>query len=465
MPVNDAGRSLWADTMPADELASPPGATFDTDVDVAIVGAGFSGLWTAWYLLRRDPALRVLVIDREHVGFGASGRNGGWCSALLPMSLDQIAARNGAAEATRFQAAMHDAIGEVGRFAAAHGDAAMFHRGGTIDLARSAPQRDRLRHEFDDLGRYGFGTADYRWLEADEAAEICRATDVVGAVQTPHCATIHPLRLVHALARAVVGAGATIAEGVTVQQIGEHRLVTDHGMVRADTIVRATEGYTCTLAGERRTMLPIYSLMIATEPLHDDVWAEIGLADRPTFADGRHLIIYGQRTADGRFAFGGRGAPYHFGSAVRPEFDTDESIRRLLAQSLRQMFPVIGDASITHHWGGVLGASRDWHASVRFDRTTGFASAGGYVGDGVTTTNLAGRTLAALITDSDDDADRELVTLPWVGHQGRKWEPEPLRWLGVNMARSAARLADCAEYRTGRNSRLWGGVVTTLLRR
>lgn len=451
--------------MPADEVAVPPadGPRFDDAVDVAIVGAGFTGLWTAWYLLRRDPTLRVTIVEREHIGFGASGRNGGWCSALLPMSLDQIAGHGGESAAKRFQTAMHDTVDEIGIFAAEHGDDAMFHRGGTIDLARSAPQRDRLRHELDMLRRYGFGDDDYRWLDADEARSVCGASAVVGGLSTPHCATIHPLRLVHALAKAVIAAGATICEGVTVTEIGERRLVTDHGTIRADTIVRATEGYTCTLPGEHRTMLPIYSMMIATEPLPDRVWDSIGLGDRPTFADGRRLIIYGQRTADGRFAFGGRGAPYHFGSRIRPEFDTDDNIRGLLAETLRELFPAMGDASITHHWGGVLGASRDWHASVRYDRTTGHASAGGYVGDGVATTNLAGRTLAALITHSDDDADRDLVRLPWVGHRWRSWEPEPLRWLGVNLARGAARLADRTENRTGRTSRLWGGVVDAVL--
>ena len=202
--------------------------------------------------------------------------------------------------------------------------------------------------------------------------------------------------------------------------------------------------------------------MVATEPLPDDVWAEIGLTDRPTFADGRHMVIYGQRTVDGRFAFGGRGAPYHFGSAIRPEFDTDDRVRSLLSSALRDLFPAIGDAEITHHWGGVLGAPRDWHCSVRFDRRSGLGSAGGYVGDGVSTSNLAGRTMASLITGAGDP---DLTTLPWVGHRSRRWEPEPLRWIGVNGVRTAARLADRSESRTGRESRLWGGLVDTLLGR
>ena len=284
----------------------------------------------------------------------------------------------------------------------------------------------------------------------------------------PHCGTVHPLRLVHALARAVAAAGVRIVEGVRVEAIESRRVVTTHGPIRAGTIVRATEGYTARLPGARRDLLPLYSLMIATEPLPEAVWDEIGLANRPTFADGRNLIIYGQRTADGRFAFGGRGAPYHFGSRISSHFDHDDPIAELLMDSLRRLFPAAAEARITHHWGGVLGAARDWHCAVRYDATTGLASAGGYTGDGVSTTNLAGRTLAALIAPEhgdDEHGDAELVRLPWVGHRSPRWEPEPLRWLGVNAGRLAARRADESEAVHGRESRLWGRAMSLILGR
>jgi glycine/D-amino acid oxidase-like deaminating enzyme len=231
--------------------------------------------------------------------------------------------------------------------------------------------------------------------------------------------------------------------------------------VRCEVIVRATEAYTTQFADRHRDLIPIYSMMIATEPLAEQQWASIGLAERPTFADGRHLIIYGQRTADGRLAFGGRGAPYHWGSAISPSFDTDRRVRDLLAASLFDLFPSIAGTSITHHWGGPVGVPRDWHCSVTFDRTIGVATAGGYVGDGLATTNLAGRTLADLITGTGSD----LVALPWVGHRSRRWEPEPLRWAGVNLGRRAAAAADRSEARTDRPSFVWGTVLNALLRR
>ena len=455
-------RSLWSDSLPDAERASGAPLDGDADVDVAIVGGGLTGLWTAWYLLAADPSLRVAVVERETIGFGASGRNGGWCSALLPMSHERLAHRHGPAAAVRMQQAMHRNVAAVGEFVDrnAGAGAGIFHLGGTIDLARNLPQRDRLAAEVEHLHDLGFDTDDYRWLDADEARSRCRATDVLGATWTPHCATVQPLRLTHLVARAACDGGAVIHEHTAATRIEERRVTTSRGTIRAEVVVRATEGYTSQLQGERRTLLPIYSLMIATEPLDDATWDAIGLADRPTFTDGRHLVIYGQRTADDRLAFGGRGAPYHFGSTVRPEYDTDPRVRELLTRSLHELFPATRAAEITHHWGGVLAAPRDWTCSVAFDANTGFASAGGYVGDGVGTTHLAGRTLAALITGAHDD---ELLRLPWVGHRSRRWEPEPLRWIGVNLGRTAAAYADAAEGRTNRTSRFWTRLWTRLM--
>ena len=458
-------RSLWVDTLPADERCTDGSASPPTDADVVIIGAGYTGLWTAWYLRERRPDLRIVVLEAEHVGFGASGRNGGWSSAILPMSLDSIAHRHGAAAAHRMQAAMHRTVDEIERFASDHAPTGVFHRGGTLDVARSVPQRARLREHVAEMHRHGFGDDDYRWLDRVDTEARVRMTDTLGAVWTPHCGTVHPLRLAHALARAVAAAGVEIVEGVRVEAIESGRVTTTHGPLRADTIVRATEGYTATLPGLRRDLLPIYSLMIATEPLPDAVWDRIGLADRPTFADGRHLIIYGQRTADGRFAFGGRGAPYHYGSRISPDFDHDDRIAERLATSLRRLFPAVADATITHHWGGVLAAPRDWHCAVRYDARSGLASAGGYAGDGVSTTNLAGRTLAALIGGAQRDGDDELIRLPWVGHRSRRWEPEPLRWSGVNVGRMAARRADESEAAHGRESRVWGRAMSLILGR
>ena len=425
-----------------------PALARDVHADVAVIGAGYTGLWTAYYLLERDPRLRVVVVEAEYAGFGASGRNGGWCSALFPVSLDTLARENGRDAAIAQYRAMQGSVSEIGRVVEAEGIDCDWAMGGTVVLARSQPQLARAEAEFAESSRFGFGAEDVTLLDAEQARGHVNATGVVGGVYTPHCAAIHPRKLAWSLADAVAARGGAVYERSRVISIEPGCVRTATASVRADVIVRATEGYTANLPGYERALAPVYSLMIATEPLADSVWDEIGLARRQTFADERHLIVYGQRTADGRLVFGGRGAPYHFGSRIDPAYDEVPGVFAGLQRSLVELFPVLTGTTVTHAWGGPLGVARDWHASVGLDRDTGMAWAGGYVGDGVSTTNLAGRTLADLVTGSDS----ALTRLPWVGHRSRRWEPEPLRWLGANAALRAMQWADAAEARRGRPS-------------
>ena len=440
--------SLWHDTAD-DDWAPRPGLPGDLDVDVAVVGAGYTGLWTAYSLARADPSLRIAVLEREVAGFGASGRNGGWCSALFPASVSWLARRYGAERAVGQHRAMQHAVDEVGRAAAEEGIDCGFAKGGTVTASRTSTQLERARAEVAEARRWGFGEDDLVLLGAAEAGDRLAARDVLGATYTPHCAAIHPARLVRGLARAVERRGVTVHERTDVVSIEPGVVTTDRGRVRADVVVRATEGFTAQLPGLRRALAPVYSLMIATEPLPEQVWARIGLAGRETFTDQRHLVVYGQRTQDGRLAFGGRGAPYHFGSRIRPEQDREPDVFAALHRVLVDLLPATEGAAVTHSWGGPLGIARDWCASVGLDKGTGLAWAGGYVGDGVSTTNLAGRTLADLVLDRDSD----LVRLPWVNHRSPRWEPEPLRWLGVSAALAMMTGADAEERRTGRPSR------------
>jgi glycine/D-amino acid oxidase-like deaminating enzyme len=453
--------SVWAATVPDAMRVTGSPLDGDLDVDVAIVGAGYTGLWTAYYLAAADPHLRIAVLERDVVGFGASGRNGGWCSALLATGIGTLARRHGRGPAIAMQTAMYETVDEVGRVIVAEGIDAHYAKGGTVTLARTEAQEQRLTEELAEARSFGFGEEHLRRLSAEEARACCRATGTRMALYTPDCAAIHPLRLAHGLAGAVQRMGVRICEHTTVTSIEPARLRTDRGVVRADVTVLATEAYGAQLPGRRRTIAPVYSLMVATDPLGEDRWAEIGLGDRPTFTDARHTIIYGQRTADGRLAFGGRGAPYHYGSRIDPSFDTDERVRGLLVDTARELFPVLGSVAFPFHWGGPLGIPRDWQCSVTFDRGQGLAVAGGYVGDGVATTNLAGRTLADLVTGRPSD----LVALPWVGHQSRKWEPEPLRWIGVNAGLRVAAWADAAESRPGHRPRaaaMWRRILAAL---
>ena len=441
--------SLWHDTAD-DDFEPRPALPGPASYDVVVVGAGLTGLWSAYYLQQADPGLRIAVLEQEVAGFGASGRNGGWCSALFPTSWSTLAARGGPDGARRQHRAMQETVREVGRVAEAEGIDAQYHRGGTVVLAHTRVQLARMTAEVDTAHDRGFTEDDLRLLGPAEAQEQLSTTGALGATFTPHCAAIHPARLVRGLARVVERLGVHLFEQTRVHAIEPGVVRTDAGDVRAEVVLRATEGYTARLRGLRRAVAPVYSLMVATEPLPEETWAAIGLSDRPTFSDGRHLVIYGQRTADGRIAFGGRGAPYHFGSRIRASYDVEPRVFEDLRDVLTTMLPQLAGVRFTHQWGGCLGIARDWAASVGLDRGTGIGWAGGYVGDGVATTNLAGRTLADLVTGAGSD----LVSLPWVGHRSRTWEPEPLRWLGVNAGLRAMSMADAEEASTGRESTL-----------
>jgi glycine/D-amino acid oxidase-like deaminating enzyme len=422
--VNYSALSLWHETTPTDWSARRA-LSGEVEVDVAIVGAGFTGLWTAYYLSRARPEMRIAIVEAEVAGFGASGRNGGWCSALFPVDLGDEQA-----------AVMRATVDEVLRIAAEEGIDCHAAKSGTISLIRNRAQLKRVR------------ASGAHVLTPAQTAQHVRASRVLGSTFTPDCAVIHPARLVRGLADVVARRSVTIYEKSPVLRVQPGEVRTAVGTVRAKYVVRATEGFTPKLPRLARAIIPVYSLMVATEPLSEATWDRIGLASRPTFTEQRHRVSYGQRTADDRLVLGGRGAPYHLGSKVAPGYDRAPRVFAKLQETVIDLFPALDKARFTHAWGGPLGISRDWHPSVGLDRTTGMAWAGGYVGDGVSTTNLAGRTLADLILSRNS----RLVRLPWVDHKSPLWEPEPLRWVGVNAGLRAMTMADAEERFTGRPS-------------
>jgi glycine/D-amino acid oxidase-like deaminating enzyme len=423
--------SFWHETVP-DDLAPRAALGGDIRVDVAIIGGGLTGLWTAYYLLAQSPGLSVAVLEKEIAGFGASGRNGGWCSALFPRSTASLAEAHGLDAALAMRRAMIATVDEVGRVASDEGIDCDFAKGGTVAFARTPVQARAADVEVAEAAHFGVDPLERR----------------AASVFDPNCARVHPAKLVRGLARAVERRGGTVYEQTEVLDWEAGSVRTARGTVSAASVIVATEGYGATLPKTRRGILPLYSLMIATEPLPESTWTDIGIEHGQTFTDYRHLLVYGQRTADNRFAFGGRGARYHWGSAIRPGYDRVPRVFEHLRNALAELFPEAKDAAVTHRWGGPLGVPRDWHASVRYDPQSGIGAAGGYVGDGLSTTNLAGRTLADLVLGKTS----ELTTLPWVGHDSPDWEPEPLRFVGANLGMLAMEAADVEERVTSRAS-------------
>ncbi len=447
--------SLWWSTL--DQPVTPrPSLREHLDVDVAIVGGGFTGLWSARELKRRDPSLRIAVLEKSVCGFGASGRNGGWASAIYPLGDEAVLARYGPDVFSHLRLELQRAVRSLGEAIALDDIDAHFVQGGTLTFARNVVQAQRLRESVVAAHEHGASPEDLRWLDEKEAAEHGSLSGSLGATYSPHCARIHPARLVRGLAEVNERLGVKIFENTAVTRLvggNAHRkpeAVTSGASVHARFLLRATEGFTTTLPGERRRVAPIYSLMIASDVQSRQFWDEVGFRHYETFADDRHLIIYGQRTKDDRVAFGGRGALYHFGSTVEERFDQSAKVFGALETTLRELFPSL-EGHITHRWGGPIAMPRDLSPSVLVDYHSGLASAGGYTGDGVTLSYVAANCVADLLCTPGTDTS--FTTLPFVHHESRRWEIEPLRWMGINAGLGLARWADRVEQRQRRSSR------------
>ncbi len=423
--------SLWMNQLD-DPLEARPSLEESLEVDVAIVGAGYTGLWTAYYLKRRAPQLRVAIVEAETAGFGASGRNGGWLMGNL-LGEDGLLAGLPPERRRAGYDLLHGIPDEVARVLQEEGIDCDYRKGGVLYCAaRYLEQERRLRAYLHDLYAEGLDESDYRWLTPQELDQQLRIPGSYRAIHSPHCATIQPARLARGLARAVERLGVRLFEKSRVLHWQRGLLRTERGELRAEWIVPAVEGYAASLPPLGHYQLPVQSLLVATEPLPSSVWAEIGLERGQAFSEFSRQVTYGQRTADDRLAFGARGG-YRFGGKLRSDFSLDDEEVGLRRYLFGELFPLLKDARISHTWGGNLGMARRFRPHMLLDRASGIALSGGYGGEGVGASNLGGRTLAALILGEDS----ELLRQPWVlGERPldslARWEPEPCRWLGYN---------------------------------
>lgn len=424
----------------------------DAEADVVVIGAGMSGLWTAHHLTNTRPDLRVIVLEAEHVGFGASGRNGGWLSQLIPGNRTHYAAGPAGPEGVaRLQQAMLDGITDVVRVAGEHGLEIDAHRGGNLVVATNKAGLARLEARRAADLTHGLAPERVLRLAAVEVAAHIDVRGATGGLHYPDVTRINPAKLVVGLAAVLEARGVVIHEHTRVTEIEPGRVVAGNQVVRAPHILITTEGYSGPLLGARR-IIPVNSSMIATQPLTDEQWSRIGWTGLDCLSDAAHTFIYAQRTADGRIAIGGRGSPYRFGSGTGGDGRTPASTVELLHTRLRTYFPDV-HFNVAHAWSGVLGVSRDWCTSVTYDPSTGVGQSVGYAGHGVTTAYAATKSLADLVLGLDTDATR----LPWVGYRSRRWEPEPIRWVGVHSMYRLFRVADWWEERRDATQTCWIG--------
>ncbi len=441
-------RSLWLDGVPS-HLSPRPHLPGDASCDVAIVGAGFTGLWTAYYLKTVAPELDVAIVEREIAGFGASGRNGGTVGGGLSGNPRVYARHHDAGLVRKAERLTYQAVDDIAQVVEKEGIDCGWKKGGWLRVAVTPAQRERIDGFIEEKRRWGAEPEDWRLLERDEVERHVRMPGALAGLFTPHAARVDPGRFVRGLADAVERLGVAVYEKTAAVRIEPGRVVTPHGIVRARHVVRATEAFTVQLPGERRRFLPLYSLMIATEPLSPEVWSSIGLEDRETIADLGHLFFYGQRTTDDRLALGGRAAPYRFGAPLDERYERQPEVAQRLTRAIAERFPAAAGAKITHHWGGAIAVPRDWCMSARYDPSTGMGWAGGYSGGGVLSAHLAGRVMADLVLRRTTD----LTGLPWVGHRTRLWEHEPLRLIACRSIVAVQRSADEVERHSARTAR------------
>ncbi len=434
--------SFWLEDS-GDPLTPRPALQRSEEVDVAILGAGYTGLWTAYYLLRANPGLKIAILEREIAGYGASGRNGGWCSPRFPVSASAMSARWGADAARAVLLALQSAVDEIRDVSIQENIDTCFRPAGTLTVARGAHQLPALHAAYKAYERLGLAEH-YKFLKPEEVAERIRITDIHGGLLTPDGASIHPGRLIRGLARAVESHGGAIYEQTTVLDYKTGRspsLMTEAGELRAKkAIVLAGEAYLTRLPRLHRALMPAYSLISLTEPLTDAQWAQIGWQSGENLSSTRNTVVYLTKTPDGRILFGSRGAPYAFASAITDAQDRHAETHASIQRMLLEWFPALEGIHFTHNWGGPVGMPIDWTPAVRFDASSKIAFAGGYTGQGVSTANLAGQMLAGMITGKSTGFEN----LPFANRRSPNWIPEPLRWLVVRYMQGALLRIDTA---------------------
>jgi glycine/D-amino acid oxidase-like deaminating enzyme len=435
--------SFWYADIGLPEIRRPT-LTEHTSADVAIIGAGFTGLWTAYYLKKTNPALNVLVIEKEFAGFGASGRNGGWCMGTFAWNHEAYAKTTSRAAVLDMVSELEGTVAEITRICAEEGIDADIIPTEEMMVATNAAQLARMKEDL--AHHYLWGNAHRaRELTPAEVAQRITIPNVLGAMVVSGMARIQPAKLVRGLAEVVERMGVRIAESTEALSYESGLIFTPNATVRAPIILRCTEGFTAGLPGHKREWLPLNSAQIATVPLPPEVWAKIGWNGHELIGDMNNSYCYCQRTREGRITVGARGVPYKFGSKMDKNGEPDAETIRRLTEMLHQHFPEAAKYPIDHAWCGVIGVPRDWCATVGLDAKTGLGWAGGYVGVGVSTANLAGRTLADLALGRTT----KITQLPWVNRRVRQWEYEPFRWFGVHLMYKLLRIADQREAALG----------------
>jgi|FLOH01.1.fsa_nt_gi glycine/D-amino acid oxidase-like deaminating enzyme len=404
--------------------------------DVAIIGGGFSGLWTAHHLKVNNPELSIAIFEANFVGSGASGRNGGWISALFPVDKEKLRKRDSEGAIDLLFKNLEASVVEIGSFARAANIECGYSKSGTYNVARNLGQLARIKNK---IARESI------FLDKIEISEKINMSGALGGAFNPNCASVNPYQLLTGLAQDLEAKGVSIYEQARAEVTGRNINVhfqEEEILVNTKYTVRAIEAY----HSQTRDQVPIYSLVVATEPIPSELRKLIGISDGETFSEEKHTVTYAQLTEDHRLVVGGRGAPYIFGSKRSDSNESLETVHQKLKAMVIEWFPQLENIKFTHSWGGAVGVTRNWAPYVTWDGS--IATMGGYAGDGLGLSYLAANSVADLICRKNS----ERATLLYVNSPKKRWEPEPLRWIGINAFIAATKAADYEEKLTGRAS-------------
>jgi glycine/D-amino acid oxidase-like deaminating enzyme len=433
--------------------ASPPGPTRPAArgrlvADVAIIGAGFTGLWTAIALTDTDPALRVVVLEQETVGFGASGRNGGFCQASLTHGLAN-GIRHFPDEVELLEREGIANLAALVAFTREHGIDCDLEETGGLDVADQPHQVDEFRAWVDEAAAWG---EELEFLDRDQVrAEVHSPIWQAGLYRPPgRDVLLDPAKLVRGLARVAERRGVTIHEHSRVTRVerraGGIRIAASTGaVVSADQVVVATSAYSGWFRRLSSQFVPVYDYALVSDPLTPDQRASIGWQRRQGMSDANNQFHYFRLTADDRILWGGYDAVYYRNNGVGPAFDRRPATFDRLAEHFRRAFPQLSGLAFPHRWGGAI------DTTSRFTVTFGQALGGrltyalGYTGLGVGASRWAGGIVRDFILRPDSD----LLRLRFVQSRPVPFPPEPLRWLTVETVRRELDRADRSEGRRG----------------
>jgi glycine/D-amino acid oxidase-like deaminating enzyme len=420
----NAGAPWWLEEAPPD--AEHPSLAGDAEADVAIVGGGYTGLWTALTLRRRDPALRVVVLEADRVGLGPSGRNGGFCHGLWA-SLRWLRDAFGA------EAALRTAVAATGVYDAVRtlGEDVWAREGGMLKVATTEAQEasiDRAVRTAVELGVPDEAVP----LSREEVAERCRSPAFRRAVWFRDGITVQPARLVRALRRAALAEGVALHERTRVTGVDEGVVRTAAGALRAPEIVLATNAWLSGWPPVRGRLTPFGSFVVLTEPV-PHLLAEIGWTGGEAITDGRMFLHYFRTTNDGRVLMGSGSGPIGRGGRIDRQFFEDEGTIRRAVRGLRRLLPALAEARVERAWGGPIDVSSDHLPFFGTVPGTRVHYGAGYTGNGVGPSWLGGQILASLVLAADDEWSR----LPLARAGPPRLPPEPLRTAGGALVRRA----------------------------